>query len=157
MRRNWNVLFCFLIITLAGGFLSGQVVAPNLGWYASLPKASFNPPSSWFAPVWTVLYVLMAVAAWRVSSVIRAHAGQLRSAITFWIIQFVLNFAWSFIFFGAHKIGMALIELILLWVAILITTYKFFRIDRLAAALMVPYILWVAFAGVLNGAILLSL
>jgi len=141
------VLLSFLVFTLTVGFLAGQVTAPNIpSWYNALAKPSFNPPSWVFAPAWTALYVLMAVAAWRVWRL----KGFRTPALGLWLVQLGLNFAWSFIFFGAHAPAPAFAELILLWLAIGATLVAFRRIDRLADWLLVPYLAWVSFAGVLN-------
>jgi len=141
-------LFAFLAATLAVGFLASLVTVPNIpGWYEGLHKPFFNPPNSVFAPVWTTLYVLMAVAAWRVWR----KAG-LRP-LGLYVLQLALNFAWSFIFFGAHAIGVALVEIALLFAAVVVTLRVFWRLDRIAGWLLVPYAAWVLFAGVLNAAI----
>ena len=145
--HNLLVLFGFLVFTLAVGFIAGQVTAPNIpSWYIHLAKPSFNPPSWVFAPAWTTLYVLMAVAAWRIWRV----KGFRTPALGLWLVQLGLNFAWSFIFFGAHAPGPAFAELILLWLAIGATLVAFGRIDRPAGWLLSPYLAWVSFAGVLN-------
>jgi len=130
--------------------VAGQVTAPNIAsWYADLAKPSFNPPAGVFAPVWTTLYVLMAVAAWRVWR----KTGWRSAALGLWMAQLVLNFCWSFIFFGAHALLAALVELIILWGLILATLLAFRSTDRWAAWLMAPYLAWVSFAGVLNYAV----
>jgi translocator protein len=147
MARKGLVLLGFIALTLAVGFLAGQVTAPNIpGWYAHLVKPGINPPAWVFAPVWTLLYVLMAVAAWRVW----LKTGWRRAALGLWAIQLGLNFAWSFIFFGAHALLPALVELAVLWLAILATLLAFWRIDRPASWLLAPYLTWVSFAGMLN-------
>ena len=99
--------------------------------------------------MWTTLYILMAIAAWRVWRV----AGFESRPLLYWFVQLALNFAWSFIFFGAHHVAFALIEIAVLWLMIVLTTASFFRRDRLAGWLLVPYLVWVSFAGVLNTAI----
>jgi benzodiazapine receptor len=144
---NVLVLFGFLVFTLAIGFVAGQVTAPNIPtWYADLAKPSFNPPNWVFAPVWTTLYVFIAVAAWR----IWLKAGWRARGLALWLIQLALNFAWSFLFFGAHAPGAALADLVVLWLAIISTIAVFWRTDRAAGLLLMPYLLWVSFAGVLN-------
>ncbi len=141
-------LFALLAATLAVGFLASQVTVPSIpGWYAGLHKPSFNPPNWLFAPVWTTLYVLMAVAAWRAWR----KAGV--RLLGLYALQLALNGAWSFIFFGAHAIGLALAEIVLLLVLVLATMWRFWRKDRIAGLLFVPYAGWVLFAGVLNAAI----
>lgn len=144
------VLIGFLALTLGVGIFAGLVTEPNvLRWYPTLAKPSFNPPNWIFAPIWAVIYILMAIAGWRVWRVTDFRA----QALLYWALQLALNFAWPFIFFGAHQMTAALIEIAVLWLAVLITTIAFFRIDRIAGWLFVPYLLWVSFAAVLNGAI----
>ena len=142
------MLFALLAATLAVGFVASLVTVPNSpGWYAGLHKPSFNPPNWLFAPVWTALYVLMAVAAWRVWR----KAG-LRP-LGLYAMQLALNGAWSFIFFGAHAVGAALAEIALLLALVLTMTATFWRKDRLAGLLLLPYAVWVLFAAALNAAI----
>lgn len=144
------VLIGFLALSLGVGILSALVTEPNVvSWYPSLAKPSFNPPNWVFAPVWTTLYIFMAIAGWRVWRITDFGA----QPMLYWLIQLALNFAWSFIFFGAHQLLAALIEIAMLWIAILVTTIAFFRIDRGAGWLFAPYLLWVSFAGVLNAEI----
>jgi benzodiazapine receptor len=143
------VLAGFLAATFAvAGVSSVFTVAQIPTWYATLVKPSFNPPNRIFGPVWTVLYALMAVAAWRIWK-LPSSTLRMRGLRLFWV-QLVLNFAWSFLFFGAHRIGLAGIEIILLWAAILAATIVFFRLDRLAGAFFSLYLAWVSFASVLN-------
>jgi tryptophan-rich sensory protein len=142
--------------------VTGGLTAPAIPtWYAGLAKPSFNPPNWIFGPVWTLLYTMMAVAAWRVH--VRTDVGELsgriaggpsnRTALTWWWLQLALNAAWSVIFFWLHAIGFALVEIVVLLAAIAVTTYFFWRVGRLAGALLVPYLAWVAFATALNLAI----
>jgi tryptophan-rich sensory protein len=140
----------FLALSLGVGILSGLVTEESvLTWYPTLVKPSFNPPNRVFAPVWTTLYILIAVAGWRVWRITDFGA----QPMLYWAMQLALNFAWSFIFFGAHQVLAALIEIAMLWLAVLCTTIAFFRIDKIAGWLFAPYLLWVSFAAVLNGAI----
>jgi translocator protein len=143
------------------GFLAASFAAAALGnlftgpaipdWYATLEKPGFTPPSWVFGPAWTTLYILMAVAAWRVWT--RAGFRDASTALTLYFIQLALNAAWSMIFFGLRAPGWALIEILVLLAAIVATTVLFFRHSRLAGWLMVPYVGWVTFATALNGAI----
>ncbi len=143
---------------LAASFLVAAVsstftVAAIPHWYAGLNKPSFNPPNGIFAPVWTLLYALMAIAAWLVwkASASSKEKAALRTAALriFWL-QLFLNFAWSWIFFREHFLAGALLEIVVLWLAIVAATLLFMRVTRLAAWLMLPYLAWVTFAGVLN-------
>ena len=144
--RHWKSLLVFLLLASAAGGV-GSLAMPD-AWYAALAKPSFNPPNGVFAPVWTALFVLMAVAAWRVYR----HAG-FGAAIALWLAQLVFNAAWSPLFFGLHRIGLALADIVVLLALILATSIAFFRIDRIAAALLLPYLAWVAFATALTLAI----
>ena len=142
-----RALMAFLIVTLAVGAAASLVTEPNIrGWYGSLAKPPFNPPNWLFAPVWTLLYVLMGIAAWRVWRKTALGAPEM----LLWFAQLALVFGWSFVFFGAHAIGIALAEIVLLLVLVIATAVAFWRVDRLAAVLLVPYIAWVGFAGLLN-------
>ena len=143
-------LVLFLALTLAVGFLAGMITMPNVvSWYPHLIKPSFNPPNWLFGPVWTMLYLFMAVAVWRAWRI----AGLGSAAVKFWFVQFAFNFAWSFIFFGAYQIALALGDIVVLDLLVFITTIAFWRIDRIAGLLMLPYLAWVGFATLLNAAI----
>ncbi|HWA88425.1 MAG TPA: TspO/MBR family protein [Rhizomicrobium sp.] len=140
-------LVAFVALTLGVGLSAAYFTEPEIaGWYTTLAKPSFNPPNWVFAPVWTTLYVVMAVAAWRTWRV----AGLMSVALSLYLLQLTLNFAWSLIFFGQHEIALALVDIAALWIAILATVIAFFRADGWAGALMLPYLAWVGFAGVLN-------
>ncbi|MGI9463996.1 MAG: TspO/MBR family protein [Aestuariivirgaceae bacterium] len=145
-------LLVFIVICLAVSGLGGAVTAQSVGtWYPTLIKPSFNPPNWIFGPVWAMLYLLMAIAGWRVW---RASAGKpARWALAFFAGQLVLNLAWSFVFFGLRRIDLAFGEIALLLVVIIVTSVLFWRIDRWAGMLFVPYVLWVGFAAVLNGSL----
>lgn len=120
-------------------------------WYRSLRQPRFTPPNWLFGPVWSLLYLLMAIAAWRVTL---APASQARTiALWLFVAQLALNLAWTYLFFHRHAIAGALGEILLLWATIGITMMAFGRIDPVAGWLMLPYLAWVSFASVLNGAI----
>jgi tryptophan-rich sensory protein len=149
-RHNRHVLYAFLIGTLVVGATASVFTEPSIaGWYASLKKPSFNPPNFVFAPVWTALYVAMAVAAWRAWRV----EGVRSVALTLYFLQLTLNFLWSLVFFAQHQIAMALADIAGMWIAIVATAIAFFRADRVAGLLMLPYIAWVSFAAALNAGI----
>ena len=145
---RWAVLGGFLLLVIGGGMTIGYVTRPE-AWYAGLAKPSFNPPNWVFAPVWSTLYVLIAIAGWRVWQ----RLPRSRPAMLLWCLQLALNFAWSPAFFAAHRIDLAFGVVVLMLAAILgfITTAA--RIDRVSALLFVPYAAWVSFATLLNGAI----
>ena len=146
MNRGLS-LVGFLVLVVGGGLAIGYLTAPG-DWYAGLAKPSFNPPGWLFAPVWTVLYILVAIAGWRTFE--RDRRGW---AMRLWWVQLVLNFAWSPTFFAAHMIGAALAIVLLMLAAILAFIAASWRQDRVAAWLFAPYAAWVAFASVLNGSI----
>ncbi len=145
-------LIAFIALCLGVAAIGGAVTATSVGtWYAALAKPAFNPPDWVFGPVWTALYLMMAIAAWRVW---RARGvGGARQALGAWALQLALNLGWSLLFFGARLIGAALVEIVLLLAAILATLVLFWRIDRAAGWLLVPYAAWVGFATLLNAAL----
>ena len=147
--RQALVLLAFIAVCLALGALAGAVTAPAIPtWYATLAKPSFNPPNWVFAPVWTALYVMMAIAAWLVW-----RRGNARIALVLFAVQLLLNSAWSLLFFGLHRVDLALIDIALLLAAIVATALAFRARNAAAAALMLPYLAWVCFASMLNFAI----
>lgn len=151
-QRDIAGLLVFLVICFGVSVAGGAATASSVGtWYQALQKPPFNPPDWLFAPVWTVLYVMMAVAGWRVW---RKHGLRgARAAMALFGIQLALNLAWSFVFFGYLLIGAALIEIVVLLVAIVLTTILLWRRDRFAGVLFIPYAGWVAFATALNFAL----
>ncbi len=145
--NKWLNLAIFLILTVGGGLAIGLATMPD-EWYRSLQKPSFNPPDWIFGPVWTVIYVLIALAGWRTWE--RDRAG---IAMNAWFVQLVLNFIWSPIFFLQHSISGALAVIIGILAMIVIFTASSWRTDRIAALLFIPYGAWVAFATALNASI----
>lgn len=140
-----------ILAALIVGALGSLFTVPSITtWYATLAKPVFNPPSWLFAPVWTILYVLMGVSFWLIW---KSHSSEKKRAMGLFIIQLLLNGIWSPVFFGAHSIGGALALIVLLWAAIVLTILVFKKISKPAAWLLVPYILWVSFAMLLNFAI----
>ena len=142
-------LFVFVALCLLVSAAGGMVTATSVDtWYQALAKPSFNPPNWVFAPVWTTLYFLMGVSSWRIW---RRRATQAtRGALALFGLQLFLNFAWSVLFFGFQRIDLALIDIVILFVAIVANMILFWRIERLATLLLVPYAAWVVFAIVLN-------
>jgi benzodiazapine receptor len=146
---QWIGLVVFLIVCLGAGGLGAIATTPEIeGWYKTITKPSWNPPDSVFGPVWTTLYVLMAIAAWMVWR--QDGFKTAGTPLTLFGVQLGLNFAWSLIFFGMHQPGWAFAEIVILWLAIVSTVVTFFRISKVAGWLMVPYLVWVSFASVLN-------
>src|SRR5215207_5120994 len=140
-------LIMLLVLVLGGGVGAGLVTRPG-EWYAGLAKPSFNPPTWLFGPVWTVLYILIAVAGWRFWR--RDRTGW---PMKLWWAQLALNFLWTPVFFGAHQISLAFLVILLMLAAILGFIATASRQDSVAAWLFLPYAVWVAFASVLNGSI----
>jgi tryptophan-rich sensory protein len=127
---------------------AGAIVVSTGGWYASLQKPSWNPPPWIFGPVWTLLYIMMAVAAWMIW-----RAGGWRAqgrALGFFLLQWLLNALWTPLFFGLHRPLLAFAEIMALWLALLITTILFWRVRKIAGFLLLPYLAWVSFAAFLN-------
>jgi tryptophan-rich sensory protein len=145
-------LIGWLALCFAVDGISSVFIVHNIhGWYAGLAKPPLNPPNWVFAPVWTMLYALMATAAWLVWKT-RPSTCRPRGLGLF-LAQLWFNFLWSWIFFGRHQIGMALLDIIVLWVAIALTIRSFRKMSTTAAWLMGPYLAWVTFAGYLNFAL----
>jgi len=144
-----KLIVCLVVVQLAGvvGSLFTTPAIPT--WFATLSKPSFSPPNWVFAPVWTILFLLMGVAAflvWRSGW----QKKKVKIALSIFCVQLVLNTFWSIIFFGWQNPQAAFVEIIFLWLAILVTIIFFAKVSRVAAWLLLPYILWVSFASVLN-------
>jgi benzodiazapine receptor len=137
---GWLVL-CF------GAAATGAFVSKG-GWYADLAKPSWNPPSWVFAPVWTTLYGMMAVAAWLVWR--RGGWRDQARPLGAFLFQWALNALWTPLFFGMHRPDLALLDIVALWLALAVTVGRFWKVSRTAGALLVPYLAWVGFAAVLN-------
>jgi tryptophan-rich sensory protein len=146
------MLVAIVLACLAAWMLGGVLTRPNLDWYATLNKPGFTPPNEVFPVVWTILYAMMAVSAWLVW---RAPGKQedRRAGLTWFFWQLAIGVIWSYAFFWLHSPGLALIVILALLVAIVITIVFFDRLSRPAALLLLPYVLWVAFATSLNFAI----
>jgi tryptophan-rich sensory protein len=146
-RTAQRPMLAFILVTLVVGAGATVFTEPSIPtWYAGLNHPAITPPNWLFAPVWTTLYVVMAVAAWRVWRV----TGLRSIEIAAYAVQLALNFAWSWIFFSLHRIGAAFAEIVILDAAILITALLFFRRDRLAGLLFLPYLGWSLFASLLT-------
>ena len=145
-------LVLWIVLCQGVGLVGVRWTAPEIPtWYRSLRKPSFNPPGWIFGPVWTLLYLLMAGAAWLIAG---SDSSPKRSiALALFVVQLSLNFAWTWFFFRRHALRAAFAEIILMWLAIAATIAAFARISPLAAGLLVPYWVWVTFASLLNGAI----
>lgn len=146
-RWQWPVLVLWILACFATA--APAALFPPGEWYLALNKPDWHPPTWVFGPVWSTLYVLMAVSAWLVWRQ-GGFARQLRP-LSLFLVQLVLNAAWSPLFFGLKQPGIAFAEILLLWLAIAATLVSFHRVHRIAAWLLVPYIAWVSFAAFLNG------
>ncbi|MEO7206518.1 MAG: TspO/MBR family protein [Steroidobacteraceae bacterium] len=154
-RPNLPALALFLLATLGAGAV-GALFSPGFSastahWYAALAKPNWLPPQSWFGPIWTVLYVLMAIAAWIIWRE-RYHRGR-TAAISVFCIQLLLNALWAPVFFGLKNIGAGLFAIVALWLAVGWTMREFARVKSAAVLILVPYFLWVTFAAAINLAV----
>ncbi len=146
LRLRWLALLGWLTVSFSAAFV-GTLFGPDQ-WYEALNKPSWTPPNWVFGPVWTTLYVMMAVAAWLVWQ--QGGFVRQRRALTWYFTQLALNAAWTPLFFGLQRPGIAFVEIVLLWVAISMTALAFHRVSRVAAWLLAPYLAWVSFAALLN-------
>ena len=142
-----SLLMCYGAAVIGGLFGAGG----QGGWYADLAKPSWTPPSWVFGPVWTILYGMMAVAVWLVW--LRHRQRPAAAAMAAFALQLAFNAAWSPLFFGLHRPGLAFADIVLLWLALVATVWLFLRRSAVAAVLLLPYLLWVSFAAALNLAI----
>lgn len=144
--RVWLGLAGWLLVVFTAAAVGGMFRPGE--WYASLIKPSWNPPNWIFGPVWTLLYVFMALSAW----LVWREGGFVarRLPLLLFLVQLLFNAAWSPLFFGLRKPGLAFIDIVLLWIALLITAVFFWKARRAAGALLIPYLAWVTFAAALN-------
>ncbi|MBK1794148.1 tryptophan-rich sensory protein [Devosia sp. WQ 349] len=145
--QSWIVLAVFIVAVVGIGSFIGTQTPPG-PWFESLAKPSWNPPAAVFAPVWTILYVMIAIAGWRV-----VMDNPKSKAMMLWYAQMVLNFLWSPVWFGAEMPWLAFGIIVVLWVTIVAFILTVRHRDTLAAWLFVPYLAWVSFATVLCGTI----
>ncbi len=144
-RRSVVVLLAFVAVCLGVSSIGAAITYSSIDtWYPSLAKPAFTPPDRLFAPVWTALYLMMAVAAWRIWS--HGSRPEVNVALACFGVQLTLNLLWTVLFFGLRSPGTALVEIVILLIAILVTVIAFYRVDRVAGLLMVPYLAWTAFA-----------
>jgi benzodiazapine receptor len=149
---DWCALGISIALCVATAAIGFWISRPALLlWYPSLNKPAWTPPDAIFAPVWTALYLTMALAAWLVW--LRRPSGDVATALGFFAVQLVLNAAWSGLFFGLHSPAAGLADIVLLWCAIVATALSFGRISVLAGWLLAPYLAWVSFAAILNFAV----
>ncbi len=138
----------WLAITFIAAALGSWASMQAGSFYAQLVRPAWAPPAAWFGPVWSALYLLMAIAAWLVWRE-KGFQGA-RGALTLYLVQLAANTLWSWLFFGWRLGGAAFADIILLWLLIALTLRAFWRVHRLAGLLLAPYLLWVSFAMALN-------
>lgn len=144
--REWIGLLVWIGVSFVPAWVGARATDP--GWYAALEQPGWAPPTWLFSPAWTLLYLLMGIAAWMVWR--RAGFRAASTALVLFLIQLVFNAGWSWLFFGIRRPDLAFAEIVLLWALILATLLAFRKHHRAAAWLLVPYLLWVAYAAALN-------
>jgi tryptophan-rich sensory protein len=148
-RRSLLGLGTFVGVCLGVAALGSALTATSLrDWYQELEKPAWNPPDRVFGPVWTTLYLMIAVAGWLVWR--RAPWAEVRGPLGVYGLQLGLNLAWSGLFFGLRSPGLGVAGIVALWAAIVATVVAFSRRSRIATVLMLPYLAWVTFASWLN-------
>ncbi len=144
-------LIAWLVVSFAASAVGAVASIQARSFYSQLDQPAWAPPASLFGPVWTVLYAMMAIAAWLVwrSGGFRAN----RIALSFFLVQLAINAFWSWLFFAWHRGALAFADIVLLWVLIVATLVSFWRVRPLSGVLLIPYLLWVSFASALNYAV----
>lgn len=147
--RTWPSLLAFLALCLGTSAIGASLTSESVRtWFPTLERPPLAPPNWVFGPVWTVLYILMAVAAWQVWC--RRHEADIRLPLALFFVQLALNLLWSALFFYAQNPGAALVEILVLWTMIVATMAAFLRVRKSAGILLIPYLAWVTFATYLN-------
>jgi benzodiazapine receptor len=153
MKFNWFKFIVSISLPLFVGGLSGFFTANEIdGWYATLIQPSFNPPNWLFAPVWTSLYLTMGISFYIIWTLPKMKGR--KQAYQIYFVQLILNFFWSILFFSAHQIGWAFVDILLMLLTISVMINYFRKFSPIAAYINIPYLLWVTFATILNGAYL---
>jgi tryptophan-rich sensory protein len=148
MNKSLKLSLCILVPLLVGS-ISGYFTSTSITtWYVTLNKPSFNPPNYLFGPVWTTLYILMGISLFLVLN--KAKDLEKSKIIFVFSIQLILNFLWSFLFFKFQQLGLALVEILIMWCSILFMIIVFYKTNKLAALINIPYLLWVSFATILT-------
>lgn len=145
-------LIVSFLVTFVAALIGAIASIGAKEYYAALNQPAFAPPGAVFAPVWSILFLLMGIAAYRIWSYGLSYPG-VKPALVLYLMQLILNFTWSILFFGTENILGALIEIVFLLIFIIITLAAFSKVDKWAAILLVPYLLWVGFATILNASI----
>ena len=154
--RRIDVITAFLMAAIpvfAASFIGSAATMPVIPtWYAGLAKPSFNPPNWLFGPVWTILYIMMASAFYRILRLPVNVIGR-RTGIRVFLFQIAVNGLWSVVFFGYQSLAGGMAVVVLLWLGLAANIIIFWKLDRVAAWLVIPCIFWVSFAAILNAAI----
>lgn len=149
-KINWPKLFGSLILTFSASWLGSYFTRPQIGtWYRNLQKTAITPPSWVFAPVWTILFLMMALAfyiIWNESN----KCGTRKKARLLFYIQLAFNILWTLVFFNLHRVGLAIICIVVLIVAIIYCLSSFYRLNKTAGWLMFPYLIWTCYAALIN-------
>lgn len=150
--KNFLYLLACIVFTVSIGAIGGIATASGVNdWYLTIVKPGFNPPNYIFGQVWSLLYLLMGISFYLI---LQAPKSSLKNqAIYIFLFQLGLNFLWSFIFFKFQLVGLALVEILLIWFTILGMILIFKKVNKTAAYIQIPYLLWVGFASILNGSI----
>jgi len=148
MVINWALLITLIVLCNLIGVIGAIWTSSDRSWYDGINKPSFTPPGGVIGSVWTLLFTLMGISLYLVWTSPSSNIKIM--ALTFFVIQFIFNVAWSYLFFGLNKPLWAFIEILVLLVFIIITTFYFFKVNKLSGYLLIPYILWVSFASFLN-------
>jgi len=154
VRLVSSIALCFAAAALGSLFTMTQIAT----WYAGLHKPTFSPPNWIFGPVWTILYILMAIAmylVWNYKTKNRVEHESRTTGLLYFFIQLTCNSLWSIIFFGLHAPLAAFIVILFLWIFIYLSMQKFFKVSKTAGQLLIPYLVWVSFASILNLSIIL--
>jgi tryptophan-rich sensory protein len=142
-------LVASVILCQLAGFLGSLFTTPAIPtWYATLKKPFFTPPNWIFSPVWISLFILMGISlffVWR-----RTDHPHFKFAFIFFFVQLILNILWSIVFFGLRSPLLGLVDIVLLWIAILLTIFHFLKVSKFSGVLLLPYFVWVSFAALLN-------
>ncbi|MCX2575458.1 TspO/MBR family protein [Pedobacter sandarakinus] len=150
MKFRPLALIVNILLTLSIGAAGGWATSTSVKtWYKDLNKPGFNPPDWLFGPVWTTLYILIGIAAYLVWTK-RDTITHFPRTVAIYLIQLILNLAWSFIFFYLHEIDFALAEMLIMLAVIIVNAAMFYKVDKVAGLLFIPYILWVSFASILT-------
>ncbi len=147
-KSNFLSFIILFSICLMAGIIASYPVSINMSWYETLNLSGFNPPSWVFGPIWSIIYLLMAISIWLVIK--KAQGALYALAIFMFALQLILNVAWSYIFFGALNPTLAFIEILILDAAVLITVSVYGKISKAAKWIMLPYVIWLGFATYLN-------